>query len=71
MLNLILDGLMILMKQTKAHETKLKQPQNEVRLGLKPTPRNKKDKTMEKHRRGGSLQRKKTWLAWGMRLVRG
>jgi hypothetical protein len=43
--NLILDGSKDLMEQTKAHKTRLKQPQNGVRLSLKPTLRNKKNKT--------------------------
>jgi hypothetical protein len=46
------------MKQTKAHEKKFKQPQNGVRLNLKSTPRNKRNRIWGKNRRGGHLQRK-------------
>jgi hypothetical protein len=45
------------MKQTKARETRFKQPQNGAKLGLKPTPRSKRNKTSEKHKKGGYLQR--------------
>ncbi len=40
--NLVLNGLKDFMKQTKAHEMKLKQPQDGTRLSPKPTPRTKK-----------------------------
>jgi hypothetical protein len=33
------------MKQTKARKISIKQPQNEAKLSLKPTPKNKGDKT--------------------------
>ncbi len=33
------------MKQMRAHEMGLKQPQNETRLSLKPTSKSKKDRT--------------------------
>jgi hypothetical protein len=55
--NLVLDGLKDPMKQMKACETKLKQPQNGTKLNMKPTPRNKRKKTKEKHRKGGHLQK--------------
>jgi hypothetical protein len=42
--NLILNGLNDLMKQMKARKTNLKQPQNEIRLSPKPTPKSKRDK---------------------------
>jgi hypothetical protein len=45
------------MKQTKAHEMKLKQPQNGARLNAKPMPKSKRNKTKEKHMRGKYLQR--------------
>jgi len=46
--NLVLNGLKDFMKQTKAHEMKLKQPQDGTRLSPKPTPRNKRNKTKKK-----------------------
>jgi hypothetical protein len=55
--NLILDGLRDLMKQTKACETRFKQPQNGVRLNPKPTPRSKRNRTRENHRKKGPLQK--------------
>jgi hypothetical protein len=36
---------------------KLKQPQNGIKLNLKPTPKSKRNKTREKHKRGGHLER--------------
>jgi hypothetical protein len=53
-----MDGPRDFMKQTKACEMNFKQPQNEIRLNLKPTPRNKRNKAWEKHRRRGHLPRK-------------
>jgi hypothetical protein len=53
--DLVLDGLKDLMKQTKKCETKFKHPQNGARPNLKPTPRNKRNKTKEKHMRGKHL----------------
>jgi hypothetical protein len=32
-------------------------PKNGVKLGLEPTPRNKRNRTREKHRRRGYLQK--------------
>jgi hypothetical protein len=43
--DLILNDLKDLMKQMKACEMSLKQPQNEVRLSPKPTPKSKRDRT--------------------------
>jgi hypothetical protein len=57
LLNLVLDGLKDPMKQTKAHETRLKQPQNGTTLGPKPTPRNKRNRTKKKHMKGKHLQK--------------
>jgi len=57
LLDLSLDGLRDFMKQTWAHETKLKQPQNGAKLSPKATLRNKKNKTKENHKKGGHLQR--------------
>ncbi len=37
---------------------RLKYPQNGIRLSPKPTPKNKRNKTKEKHKKGGHLQRK-------------
>jgi hypothetical protein len=56
------------MKQTKAHETRLKQPQNGVRLNSKPTLRNKGNRTKEKHRKGGHLQRKNNLVSLGNKV---
>jgi hypothetical protein len=36
---------------------KLKQPQNGVRMGPKPTLKNKRNKTKEKHRKEGHLKK--------------
>ncbi len=44
---------------------RFKQPQNGTTLGSKPITKSKKNRTKEKHRRGGPLQRKKTWLIQG------
>jgi hypothetical protein len=41
------------MKQTKAQQTRLKQPQNGTRLIPKPTPKSKRKRTKEKHKKGG------------------
>jgi hypothetical protein len=46
------------MKQMKACETKFKQPQNGAKLSPKLTPRNKRNRIREKHKKGGHLQRK-------------
>ncbi len=72
MFNLILDGSQGdgsqgPMKQMKAYEMNLKQPQNEIRLGPKLTPISKRNTTKEKHKRGGHLHPKKKKL---MRLTR-
>jgi len=45
------------MNQTRAHETRFKQPQKGARLGLKPTPISKRNRTKEKHMRGRHLQK--------------
>jgi hypothetical protein len=55
MSNLVLDGAKDPMKQTKACKTRFKQPQNGVRLSLKPTSKSKKNKTREKHKKGEHL----------------
>jgi hypothetical protein len=55
--NLILDGSKVPMKQTWAHEMKLKQPQNGAKLNPKPTPRNKRNRIKENHRKGRHPQR--------------
>jgi hypothetical protein len=54
--NLVLDGLKYFVKQTKACKTRLKKPQNGIRLNLKPTPRSKKNRTSENHKKRGHLQ---------------
>jgi hypothetical protein len=43
------------MKQMWACETRLKQPQNGIRINLKPTPINKRNRTKEEHWKGGHL----------------
>jgi hypothetical protein len=53
------------MKQMKARKTRLKQPQNGIKLGLKLTPINKGNKTKEKHRNGRCLQRKNNMANMG------
>jgi hypothetical protein len=53
------------MKQMKAHKTKFKQPQNGIKLSLKPTPRSNRNKTREKHKKGGHLQRKNNMVNLG------
>jgi hypothetical protein len=63
--DLIVGGSKDPMKQTKAHEMKLKQPQNAVRLSLKLTLGSKRNITNEKHRREGHLQRKNNLLNLG------
>jgi hypothetical protein len=55
--NLVLDSLRDPLKQTKAHKLILRQPQNGAKLSPKPTPRNKRNITKEKHMKGGHLQR--------------
>jgi hypothetical protein len=45
------------MKQMREHETRFKQPQNGVKLSLKPISRNKRNRTKEKHKKGKHLQR--------------
>jgi hypothetical protein len=57
LLDFILDGSKDPIKQTKACKMRFKQPQNGVRLSSKPTPKSKKNRTRDKHRRGGHLQR--------------
>jgi hypothetical protein len=53
------------MKQIKAHEMKLKQPQHEIRLNPKSTPRSKMNKTNKKHKKGGHLQRNNNMINLG------
>ncbi len=68
---LILGGSRDPMKQTKAHETKFKQPQNGIRLSLKLTPRNKRNKTSEKIRGEDICKEKTICLIWKMMLAGG
>jgi hypothetical protein len=44
---------------------RLKQPQNGTRMNLNPTSKNKKNKTREKHMKGGHLQRKNNLVSLG------
>ncbi len=57
LLDLVLDGSRDPKKQINAHKTRLKQPQNGVKLYPKPTPRSKRNRTKEKHRRRAHMQR--------------
>jgi hypothetical protein len=45
------------MKQTTHMKGDSNNPKNGVKLNLKPTLRNKTNKTREKHMKGGQLQR--------------
>jgi hypothetical protein len=56
LLDLVLDDSKGPMKQMRAREMKLQQPQNGARLNLKPTLRNKRNKTTDKHRKEKHLQ---------------
>jgi len=58
MLYFVMDGLRYLMKQTKACKMNFKQPQNEAKMSLKPTPRSKRNTTQKKQKKGGHLHRK-------------
>ncbi len=53
----VLDGLRDYKKPTRALKTRIKQPQNGTRLNSNLAPRNKKNRTKEKHKKGGHLQR--------------
>jgi hypothetical protein len=44
---------------------KFKQSQNEVRWNLKPTPKNKGDRTRVQHKKGGDLQRQRSLASLG------
>jgi hypothetical protein len=63
LLDFILNDLKDLVEQTRAHETRFKQPQNGVGLSSKPTPRSKRNRTREKHKERRYLQKKKNNLA--------
>jgi hypothetical protein len=58
------------MKQKKAREAILKQPQNGARLGPKLTPRSKRIKTKEKHKWRRHLQRKNSLFSMGNEVSR-
>jgi len=58
MFDLILDGSKNPMKQTRACEMKIKQPQNGVKLNPKPTPKSKRNRIREKHKKKKHMQRK-------------
>jgi len=62
LLDLVLNDLKDLAEQIRAHETRFKQPQNGVGLSSKPTPRSKKNRTREKHKKKRHLQKKITTL---------
>jgi hypothetical protein len=62
LLDLVLNDLKDLVEQTRAHETRFKQPQNGVGLSSKPTPRSKRNRTREKHKKKKHLQKKITTL---------
>jgi len=63
--DLIFDGLKDLMKQTKACKMNFKQPQQETRLNSKLTPRNKRNRAQDKHRRKGHLHQKNSLTKLG------
>ncbi len=65
MFDLVLDGSRDFMKQKRAREMRLKQPQNGAKLGPKLTPRSKRIKTKEKHKKGRHLQRKNSLVSLG------
>jgi hypothetical protein len=52
----------------RACKTKFKQPQNGARLGPKPTPRSKRNRTKKKHGKGRHLQRKNNLVSLGNRV---
>jgi hypothetical protein len=62
--DLVLDGPKDFMKEMRACETSLKQPENKARLCPKPTPRGKKNKAREKHKKGNTYIEKIIWLTW-------
>jgi len=57
------------MKQSRACEMRLKQPQNEARLSLKPTPKARGVKPRCNIRGEDIYKNKGTWLAWETRLA--
>jgi hypothetical protein len=57
LLDLVLDGSKDSMKQTRTYEIQLKQPQNGAKLNPKLTPKSNRNRTREKHMKGGHLQR--------------
>jgi hypothetical protein len=63
--DLVLDGLRDFVKQTRASETRFKQFQNGVRLSPKPTPRSKRNKTRENHRKERHLQKRNNLTSMG------
>jgi hypothetical protein len=66
---LILDGSRDPIKQMKAHKMRLKQPQNGVRLNLKPTPRTKGIELGKNIGKDDTCKDKTNRLAWEMRLI--
>jgi hypothetical protein len=52
----VLHGLTDFVKQTKARETRFKQPQNGARLSPKLVSRSMRNKTKENHKQGEHLQ---------------
>jgi hypothetical protein len=53
----VLHGLRDCKKPTKAFETRLKQPQNGIRLSSNPALRSKRNRTKEKYKKRGHLQK--------------
>jgi hypothetical protein len=70
LLNVVLDGLKDPIKQMKAHKMKFKEPQSRTRLCLKPTPRSKRNKTKENHRKGTLAQKKNSLASLGKEASR-
>ncbi len=67
----VLNGSRDLVEQTRAHEIGFKQLQDGTRFSSKRTPRSKRNRSKENHKKGKDLQRKIAWLVWEMRLIRG
>jgi KaiC/GvpD/RAD55 family RecA-like ATPase len=63
--NLVVDGPKEFMKQMKVCKMSLKEPQNEARLSLKPTLRNKRNRSWKKHMKGGHLHKKNSLASLG------
>jgi len=63
--NLVMDSSKDLMEQPRACKMSLKQPQYEIQIHLKPTLKNKGDRTRVEHRKGTHLQRQNNLASLG------